>query len=57
MWQDDYWAVGVSENHLNSTRLYILNQENHHSGASFQNELNEFFEKNHSNSISDNKIK
>jgi putative transposase len=57
MWQDDYWAVGVSASHLNSTRLYILNQEKHHSGASFQNELNDFFKKNQSNLISDNNSK
>ncbi|MEO8232370.1 MAG: IS200/IS605 family transposase [Ignavibacteriota bacterium] len=30
IWQDDYWAVGVSESHLNSIRAYIQNQEEHH---------------------------
>ena len=30
LWQDDYWAAGVSETHLNRVRQYILNQEDHH---------------------------
>ncbi len=44
-WQDDYWAVGVSESHLLSVRNYIHNQEVHHSKKSFTEELNEFMEK------------
>ena len=56
-WQDDYWAVGISQRNLNSTRLYILNQDNHHSGISFHNELTDFIETNQFNLVSDNKIK
>jgi len=44
-WQDDYWAVGVSESHLESVRTYIHNQEEHHSKKSFSDEINEFIEK------------
>jgi REP element-mobilizing transposase RayT len=44
-WQDDYWAVGVSESHLKSVRDYIHNQEIHHSRNSFEEEVNEFMEK------------
>lgn len=45
LWQDDYWAVGVSESHIESVRDYIHNQENHHSKKSFTDEVNEFMEK------------
>ena len=44
-WQDDYWAVGVSEDHLQSVRDYINNQELHHPIKSFKEEVNEFMEK------------
>lgn len=45
MWQDDYWAVGVSESHLESVRRYIHNQEAHHSVNSFPEEINQFMKK------------
>ena len=45
VWQDDYWAVGVSESHLQSVRNYIHSQEDHHSKRSFADEVNEFMEK------------
>jgi len=44
VWQDDYWAVGVSESHLQSVRDYIHNQEKHHSKKSFTDEVNELME-------------
>ncbi len=44
-WQDDYWAVGVSESHLASVRNYIHNQEEHHSKKSFDVELKSFTKK------------
>jgi hypothetical protein len=44
-WQDDYWAVGVSESHLQSVRDYIHNQEMHHSKNTFTEEVNDFMEK------------
>ena len=45
VWQDDYWAVGVSESHIESVRKYIHNQEEHHSKKSFKEEISEFMEK------------
>ncbi|MES2836885.1 MAG: IS200/IS605 family transposase [Bacteroidota bacterium] len=44
MWQDDYWAVGVSEKNIESVRKYIHNQENHHSKNTFTEEINNFIE-------------
>ena len=44
-WQDDFWAVGVSERHVQSVRSYIHNQETHHSKKSFTEEVNEFMKK------------
>jgi putative transposase len=44
-WQDDYWAVGVSERLLQSVRNYIHSQEEHHSKSSFTDEINEFMVK------------
>jgi putative transposase len=55
MWQDDYWAVGVSESGLNSTRSYIFDQEKHHFSISFHKELDDFIVENHFNLISNNK--
>jgi len=43
-WQDDYWAVGVSEGALKSVRKYIHNQEVHHSKKSFNTEIKIFME-------------
>jgi putative transposase len=45
IWQDDYWAVGVSESHLKLVRNYILQQEEHHAVKSFTDEIDEFMEK------------
>jgi putative transposase len=44
-WQDDYWAVGVSESHVRSVRRYIQNQEEHHRVKSFSKEIEEFMKK------------
>jgi len=44
-WQDDFWAVGVSESHLRLVREYIHHQEKHHNKKSFTEEVNEFMEK------------
>jgi REP element-mobilizing transposase RayT len=41
-WQDDYWAVSVSESHVNQVRNYIQNQEEHHRTKSFEEEIDEF---------------
>lgn len=45
IWQDDYWAVSVSESHLQQTRNYIFNQEEHHQKKSFREEIDLFMEK------------
>mgnify|MGYP001427501838 CR=1 FL=1 len=45
IWQDDYWAVSVSESHLEVVRNYINTQEDHHQKKSFNEEVNEFMEK------------
>jgi putative transposase len=42
IWQDDYWAVGVSESHLPENRDYIHCQEEHHSKKTFAEEINDF---------------
>jgi REP element-mobilizing transposase RayT len=44
-WQDDYFAVSVSESILDKVREYIKNQETHHKKKSFEQEYNEFIEK------------
>ncbi len=44
-WQDDYWAVSVSESHLKDVKDYIRNQEKHHKTKSFAEEVDEFMKK------------
>ncbi len=41
-WQDDYFAVSVSESAIDSVRNYIKNQKEHHKKKTFQDEYNEF---------------
>jgi len=41
-WQDDYFAVSVSESQVPAVMNYIKNQEKHHSKKSFNEEVNEF---------------
>lgn len=41
-WQDEYFAVSVSESMLDTVRNYIKNQEEHHSKKTFQQEYDEF---------------
>ncbi len=41
-WQDEYFAVSVSESQLDRVRKYILNQEIHHKKKTFQEEYSEF---------------
>jgi len=45
IWQDDYWAVSVSESHLEELRKYINQQEEHHKIKSFTEEVNDFMKK------------
>jgi putative transposase len=44
-WQDEYFAVSVSESMIETVRNYIRKQEVHHGKKSFQDEYNEFIEK------------
>jgi putative transposase len=41
-WQDDYFAVSVSESQAEAVVNYIKNQEIHHSKKSFDEDVNEF---------------
>ena len=44
-WQDEYFAVSVSESMIENVRNYIKNQEKHHQKKTFTEEYNEFIEK------------
>jgi putative transposase len=44
-WQDDYFAVSVSESQVEKVVNYIKNQEKHHSKKTFDEEVEEFMEK------------
>ncbi len=44
-WQDEYFAVSVSESVVDKVRNYIKNQEEHHSKKTFEQEYDEFIVK------------
>jgi REP element-mobilizing transposase RayT len=44
-WQDEYFAVSVSESMIDKVRNYIKKQEEHHSKQTFQEEYDEFMAK------------
>lgn len=44
-WQDDYFAVSVSESQVDAVVKYINNQEKHHSQKSFNDEVEDFMNK------------
>ena len=44
-WQDEYFAVSVSESGVDSVREYIKNQEEHHRNKAFGEEYDEFVKK------------
>lgn len=44
-WQDEYFAVSVSESIVDKVREYIKNQEEHHKEKTFQQEYDQFIEK------------
>ncbi|MBN8572042.1 MAG: IS200/IS605 family transposase [Ignavibacteria bacterium] len=44
-WQDEYFAVSVSESRLEAVRKYIDNQVEHHKKKSFKEEYDEFMKK------------
>lgn len=39
VWQDDYFAVSVSESHLGRVRQYIQRQEEHHQHMTYYQEI------------------
>lgn len=44
-WQDEYYAVSVSESQIDRVRNYIKNQESHHAKKAWKEEYNELIEK------------
>ncbi len=44
-WQDEYFAISVSESKLDAVREYIKNQERHHRQKTFKQESDEFMAK------------
>ena len=44
-WQDEYFAVSVSESMIEVVRNYIKKQEEHHNTKTFQQEYDEFINK------------
>lgn len=44
-WQDEYFAVSVSESNIDKVRNYIKNQEDHHSRKTWADEYNDFIVK------------
>lgn len=44
-WQDEYYAVSVSESMIETVRNYIRNQMEHHKNKSFVEECKEFVDK------------
>lgn len=44
-WQDEYFAVSVSQSHFEVVNRYISNQEEHHKKKTFQEEYDEFMAK------------
>jgi len=46
-WQDEYFAVSVSESIVPAVRRYIDNQERHHQKKNFMEEYKEFIERYH----------
>ena len=44
-WQDEYFAVSISESHVDIVRAYIRNQEEHHKNVTWEQEVEEFMTK------------
>jgi len=44
-WQDEYFAVSVSESLVTGVRKYIANQEEHHQRKSFDDEFEGFMKR------------
>lgn len=46
-WQEEYFAVSVSESIVDKVREYIKNQEEHHKRKTYQEEYDQFIKKYH----------
>ena len=44
-WQDDFWAVSVSDSHVKNVRSYIKGQEERHKKIPFSEEVEDFMRK------------
>ena len=44
-WQEGYAAFSLSPSHVEAVRQYVKNQEEHHRGVSFQDEVRTLFQK------------
>ncbi|HNY01860.1 MAG TPA: IS200/IS605 family transposase [Bacteroidales bacterium] len=44
-WQDEYFAVSISESSVNRVRNYIRKQEDHHKRRSFEEEYQQFLKR------------
>jgi len=44
-WQDEYLAIGISDDKLTIVRNYIANQEKHHKKITFANEYEKFIKR------------
>ena len=44
-WANEYFAISVSESVLEKVRVYIDNQEEHHTKTTFAEEVDEFLQK------------
>ena len=44
-WQEEYFAVSISESQVNSVRNYIFGQEEHHKQKTYLEEYDEFVQK------------
>ncbi|RLD61768.1 MAG: IS200/IS605 family transposase [Bacteroidetes bacterium] len=44
-WQDEYLAIGISDDKLTIVRNYIANQEKHHKKFTFANEYEKFIKR------------
>ncbi|SOE21554.1 REP element-mobilizing transposase RayT [Spirosomataceae bacterium TFI 002] len=54
-WQDEYWAVGVSESIIPKVRAYIARQEQHHQKKTWEEEFDDYLLKNGFEIIKDEK--
>lgn len=45
-WQDEYYGASVSPNDINDAREYIKHQEDHHKIQTFNDEFNDYMNKN-----------